>query len=139
MNKFVLYAGGLAVVWWAYKRYRSSRRYENHDHPILSMVRSKFYALNPAYANIPLQVADKSFTEGKQMIALCIRDPSTGIYYDENTITYVALHELAHVVNDEWGHGSEFVKEFDNILAIATSKGLYNPGKKMPRNYCGMR
>lgn len=116
------------------------KEYYSEKHPILDEIRRRFKEINPKYGKIPLKTGDKSYTTGKRAITLCIVDPETKKYYDINTITYVAIHELAHVINPESGkksHGELFKTNFTRLLRDAAKKGLYDPTKPIAENYCG--
>ena len=77
----------------------------------------------------------KSFTENKQDVTLCLRD-QRGEFYDMNSLMYVALHELAHVINDELQHTAKFRRIFEALLEHASGAGFYDPSKAFVRNYC---
>lgn len=106
--------------------------------PLLQLVRSNFSKLNKQYAQIPLYSGSSAYTDNKTVITLCLSDPETGVPYDENTIMYVALHELAHVVSTNIGHGKEFRKNFATLLARAHKLGFYDPTKPIATTYCGI-
>jgi len=112
------------------------RSYYSHSHPILDKVRSNFSMLNPEFSKIPLQKGDSAFTENKSMITLCLADPQTNNYYDMNTIMYVALHELAHVISKTHGHNDEFKDNFAKLLREASNVGIYDPSRSIPMTYC---
>ena len=59
---------------------------------------------------------------------------------DENTLTFVAIHELAHVMSKSIGHKTEFWENFKFLLKDAVKMGLYKAVdyKKKPKEYCGM-
>ena len=59
---------------------------------------------------------------------------------DENTLTFVALHELAHIMSKTIGHNTEFWNNFKFLLEHAVKIGIYDPidYKKKPKKYCGM-
>ena len=65
---------------------------------------------------------------------------STESLTDINTIMFVALHELAHIMTISIGHKKEFWENFRFILAHAIKWKLYNPidYKKKPKKYCGI-
>jgi len=77
----------------------------------------------------------KSFTENKQRVTLCLRD-HYGQMYDQNSLMYVALHELAHVINDELQHTAKFRRIFEALLQHASANGMYDPTQAFVRNYC---
>ena len=55
---------------------------------------------------------------------------------DENTLTFVALHEISHIATESIGHKKEFWENFKFILKNAVSLGIYEPKdyKKNPKN-----
>ena len=119
----------------------SSRDKFSHDvsrHPILLQVRENFGKISSEYTKIPLREGDSAYTENKEVITLCLKDPATGKYYDMNTIMYVALHELAHVICEAHGHGEEFKKKFAKLLRYAAKIHIYDPKIGMSHTYCGL-
>lgn len=116
----------------------SSKSYYNSNDPMLAQVRANFAKLNPRYAEIPLRTGDSAYTENKEVITLCLVNPDTGKYYDLNTIMYVSLHELAHVITREGEeeHGEVFKKNFADLLRKGADIGIYNPRKPIPATYC---
>lgn len=59
---------------------------------------------------------------------------------DLNTLTFVALHELSHIMTESVGHKQEFWQNFKFLLENAKAAGIYNPVdyKKNPKEYCGL-
>ena len=59
---------------------------------------------------------------------------------DENTLTFVAIHELGHIMTTSIGHTDEFWHNFKFLLKKAKEHDLYEPidYKKKPQKYCGM-
>lgn len=125
---FILLA--LAVYVYSYKKYSSTK------HPLLDQVRSNFTKIDAKFSQIPLKSGDSAYTENKEIITLCLKDPDSGKEYDINTIMYVAIHELAHVVSKSQGHGEEFRKNFSDLLRKGSILGIYDPAKPIPVNYC---
>lgn len=81
-----------------------------------------------------------SFTEGKgHRVVMCLRNPK-GKLHDINTIMFVSLHEIAHVMNNEWGHEIEFWQLFRLVLENSVECGIYTPVDYTanPQNYCGI-
>lgn len=69
----------------------------------------------------------KTYTIGKETIVVCTTPDlrfSTSENYD--TIVFATLHEIAHVMTPEWGHGSNFWENFDVVLSIARSIGIFH-------------
>ncbi len=114
----------------------------NEKHPVLDEIRRRFHIISPQYAKIPLRTGNRSYTENKNAITLCVVDPNTKGYYDIDVLMYVACHELAHVItkaNGTLSHADEFKENFSRLLQEATQKGVYNPNKGVPISYCGSK
>lgn len=87
-----------------------------------------------------------SYTEDKKILILCLRkksaNPQTGEHdlHDINTIMFVVLHELSHMMNNTWGHPVEFWTLFKFMLLNGLETGIYDPVdySKYPINYCGL-
>lgn len=110
----------------------------SHDHPILEKIRNNFIKLDPEYGKIPLRYGNSAYTENKAVITLCLRNPKTQKFYDMNTLMYVALHELAHVISISHGHNDEFKDNFYDLLSRASKIGIYDPTLPIPETYCGI-
>ena len=85
-----------------------------------------------------MREGDSAYTENKAVITLCLKNPENGLYYDMNTIMYVAIHELSHMVTKTHGHNKEFKNHFSTLLKRAAQLGIYNPRKPIPETYCGV-
>jgi hypothetical protein len=105
---------------------------------MLDIVRKNFTKINPEYTKIPLRAGDSAYTENKHVITLCLQDPSTKKYYGINTIMYVALHELSHVITKSKGHGDEFKHNFAKLLEQGSKLDIYDPRIPIPSTYCGI-
>jgi hypothetical protein len=83
-----------------------------------------------------------SYSENKgQKIIVCIRHKKEPYpFVDENTIMFVLLHELSHLMTESTGHTSEFWTNFRRLLHDSVKKGVYTPINytQTPQNYCGM-
>jgi hypothetical protein len=60
---------------------------------------------------------------------------------DENTLMFVAIHELSHIMTKSIGHKTEFWQNFKFLLGEAKDAGIHTPVdyKKQPKEYCGMK
>jgi hypothetical protein len=60
---------------------------------------------------------------------------------DLNTMVFVALHELAHIMTESIGHTQEFWENMKFLLKNSISKDLkiyqYRPYHREPKKYCG--
>jgi hypothetical protein len=88
--------------------------------------------------------ADTSYSENKgQKIVVCLRDKKNPPKYpliDKNTVMFVMLHEMAHLMTETIGHTQEFWSNFKRILGDAVQIGIYEPVNyaHQPTPYCGM-
>jgi len=59
---------------------------------------------------------------------------------DANTLSFVAIHELGHLMTESIGHKSEFWNNFKFLLENAVTIHVYDPVdyKKQEEEYCGM-
>lgn len=83
-----------------------------------------------------------AYSENKgEKIAFCTTTTKEGSkLIDENTLTFVAIHELGHVMTKSIGHKKEFWQNFKFLLKNAVEMEIYKPVdyKKNPKKYCGM-
>ena len=84
---------------------------------------------------INLYKGEKSYTINKEKVHLCLKDEN-GKYYDENLLTYVLAHELAHVICHNVGHTPEWNAIFEQMLVELTDEGLYDPSQGVDPTYC---
>lgn len=84
---------------------------------------------------ISMKKGNKSYTINKEVIHMCLKDEH-GQYYPLNCLVYVLLHEIAHVINKEIGHGKTFQDINDELLEYASKMGVYDPSIPMIPNYC---
>ena len=84
-----------------------------------------------------------AYSENKgEKIAFCLNKVKNGTkLIDINTLTFVALHELSHIMTSSVGHKQEFWQNFKWLLQNAKEAGIYSPVdyKKYPEEYCGMK
>lgn len=111
------------------------------DPPVSRLV-SRFQS--DVFVENDMSSADTSYSENKgQKIVVCLRDKTKAPEYpliDENTIMFVMLHEMAHLMTETIGHTQEFWSNFRRILGDAVQIGLYRPVNyaSRPTPYCGM-
>jgi hypothetical protein len=60
---------------------------------------------------------------------------------DENIVTFVALHEMGHIITKSIGHGPDFWNNFAWLLEQAERIGIYQRQDftAHPVAYCGMK
>ena len=84
-----------------------------------------------------------AYSENKgEKIAFCLSKKKGDVdnLIDSNTLTFVAIHELGHVMSSTVGHNDEFWNNFKFLLENAVELNIYTPVdyKKEPEGYCGM-
>jgi hypothetical protein len=83
-----------------------------------------------------------AYSENKgEKLAFCVDKTKGGTkLIDINTLTFVAIHELSHIMTESEGHKQEFWQNFKFMLEQAKAAGIYSPVdyKKNPEPYCGM-
>lgn len=75
---------------------------------------------------------DAAYVINKKYMAFCLHDnPDPNLntentLEDDNLLGYAAIHELAHIMSEETGHGSEFIKNFKYLLNYAKGVNYYD-------------
>ena len=93
------------------------------------------------YETLPNSV-HTAYSENKgEKLAFCLDTERTdGKLIDLNTLTFVALHELAHIATKSIGHTDEFWTNFKFLITVANKINVYSPVDyaNKPHRYCGM-
>lgn len=85
-----------------------------------------------------------AYSENKgRKIAFCLnkeKDNDNNLI-DENTLMFVALHELSHLATKSIGHKDEFWKNFKFLIKEASENNLYRLEnyKIKSKNYCSVK
>lgn len=84
-----------------------------------------------------------AYSENKSKMAFCLnvkKNEDIENLIDEHTLTFVAIHELSHMMTASIGHKSEFWENFRFLLTEAKEAGIHDPVdySKKPTEYCGM-
>ena len=84
-----------------------------------------------------------AYSENKgEKLAFCLNRTknNNNNLIDENTLMFVAIHEMAHITTDSIGHDKAFWDNFKYLLEQAVDAKLYIPidYKKERTDYCGM-
>ena len=119
--------------------------YMNQKHPNDERVKRLVSGFNPKKVMETLPTSSyTAYSENKgEKIAFCLnrKKGDNNVLIDESTLTFVAIHELSHVMTKSIGHKSEFWQNFKFLLENAKDAGIHQPVdyKKEPREYCGMK
>jgi hypothetical protein len=87
------------------------------------------------------QYTSYSVNKGEKIV-FCIRQKNESeSLVDENTMTFVSIHELGHIMTKSVGHTPEFWDNFKKLLKIAIEEGLYTKENyaSNPKEYCGIK
>ena len=73
-------------------------------------------------------------------LSICIREKESENFIDMNTIIFVSIHELAHIMSVSTGHTKEFWDNMKYLLKEASKVGIYQivDYSSDPIEYCGM-
>jgi hypothetical protein len=118
--------------------------YMKEKYPNDPRVKRLVAGFNPKKISETLPTSElTAYSENKgEKIAFCLNTTKTGDkLIDINTLTFVALHELSHIMTESIGHKQDFWQNFKFLLENAKDSGIYYPVdyKKDPKNYCGMK
>ena len=119
--------------------------YVGNKHPDMESVKRLVDGFNPKKIMETLPTSQfTAYSENKgEKIAFCLnrKKGENEVLIDESTLTFVAIHELSHVMTKSIGHKSEFWENFKFLLENAKEAGIHNPVdyKNEPKEYCGMK
>ena len=119
--------------------------YVGKKHPEREDVKQLVQNFNPEKVMETLPTSSyTAYSENKgQKIAFCLtpkKNKNENELIDEHTLTFVAIHELAHVGTKSIGHKSDFWENFKFLLEEAKAAGIHEPRdyKTQPEKYCSM-
>lgn len=97
---------------------------------------------NTEYKESVFEPGTSSYTINKgEEISVCLRQKNQNkTIHDLNTLKFVIIHELGHVITISEGHTDEWYDNFKFLLREARKAGLYNPVNYSNKNinYCGV-
>ena len=117
--------------------------YMSKKHPEDARVKRLVEGFNPKRISETLPTSSlTAYSENKgEKIAFCLnKRKENDTLIDINTLTFVALHELSHIMTSSIGHKQEFWQNFKFLLENAKEANIYQPVdyKNKPNEYCGM-
>lgn len=118
-------------------------KYLDNAYPDRENVNRLVKGFNPDKISETLPTSEfTAYSENKgEKLAFCLNKTKNGKkLIDENTLMFVALHELAHIMTESIGHNEEFWKNFKFLIQNAKEIKVYVPVdyKKNNGHYCGM-
>ena len=117
--------------------------YIGENYPERSNAKRLQEGFNPKKINEILPTSSyTAYSENKgEKLAFCTTKSKDGDnLIDENTLTFVGIHEIGHIMTTSIGHTKEFWNNFKFLLKNAVKMGIYTPidYKANPKKYCGM-
>lgn len=119
-------------------------KYLEEKHPDKQNVQRLVQGFNPKKIMETLPTSGyTAYSENKgEKVAFCLnkKKEDNNNLIDLNTLTFVAFHEMAHIMTVSIGHKPEFWENFKFLLENAKAAGIHDPvnyGNK-PTEYCGM-
>ncbi len=130
---FYLIALTLVILYLVYVK--TQEAYLTKD-PIVQRLVKKLLPTFPELKRVKvMRSPSTSYTLNKYRVYLCVRNQTTKKPFSDNVLTYVLLHELAHALNVNYGHGSTYRSIFGSLLNRAFRANLYTH-TYIPTNYC---
>jgi WLM domain len=112
-------------------------------HPHDERIQRLFQKFNPTKINETLPTSEyTAYSENKgEKLAFCVnKEKHEDDLIDIETLTFVAFHELAHIMTESEGHKQVFWQNFKFLLENAVDAKIHKPVnyKKKPARYCSM-
>lgn len=107
----------------------------------VNRMKNKFKRDNISESGKSSQYTSYSVNKGDKIV-FCIRQKDDNQSLVEmNTMMFVAIHELAHIMSKSIGHTDEFWRNFERLLEEAIIIGIYNKEdySDKPKEYCGIK
>ena len=119
-------------------------KYVGENHASNPAVKRLVENFNPDKISETLPTSEHTaYSENKgEKMAFCLNEDKQGTrLIDLSTLTFVAIHELAHLMTASIGHKDDFWDNFKFLLTSAKKSGIYEPVdySKSPVQYCGTR
>ena len=119
-------------------------KHMGENYPDRENVKRLVKGFNPKKINEILPTSSyTAYSENKgEKLAFCTTTTKKGNkLIDDNTLTFVGIHEVAHIMTKSIGHTKEFWQNFKFLLKNAAKTGIYTPVdyKRKPKEYCGMK
>lgn len=108
--------------------------------PRIQAMLERYNPENMCESNIKDSTTSYSENKGGRIV-ICLRQKTEGYpFVDENTVMFVVLHEMAHLMTFSTGHTPEFWANFRRMLQDAMGVGIYQSVNYAhdPKPYCGI-
>ena len=114
------------------------------DKPQVKRLRRNFKAEPTRFSESTPDEDFTSYSVNKgESVHFCLRQRENGNedIMESNVMTFVAIHELGHLMTKSVGHEPEFWNSFKLLLKIAIDNGIYKniDFNNTPKDYCGVK
>lgn len=119
---------------------KDRRKYPDYEEYIDLLEKNFNEDRTQIYENDPnSDLTSFSVNKGEE-VAFCLKSKKSGNLHELNLLTYVAIHEMAHMGCPEIGHGDLFKKVFKFLTLRAIEMNIYKKEDyaSSPVEYCGM-
>ena len=113
---------------------------KHQDNQDVARLNARFNANHITESSYKNKYTSYSINKGEKIVfCLRSRDEHENLI-DINTIMFVALHEITHIMTKSIGHTEEFWRNFKFILQESVELGIYKRDEysKNPKKYCGI-
>ncbi len=110
------------------------------DNPDVLRLKQRFNANHITESTYKNKYTSYSVNKGEKIV-FCLRSRDEKQKLVElNTLMFVALHEITHIMTKSIGHTEEFWRNFKFILQESVELGIYTRDEysKNPKKYCGI-
>lgn len=135
LNWILISLSIIAFVMILFMVYSRVEEYVFSRDPVLHELRQTLSPVHPIVDDLLFLEGNKSYAINKKKIYMCLYDENHELYAP-NTLIFVALHEIAHCINQTVGHDDGFHEVFQELLDTASELGIFNPSIPIPENYC---
>lgn len=110
----------------------------NKDRKNIQRLKKRYNPDKLSETGLGAQYTSYSVNKGEE-ISICVRH-TDNTFIDSNTVMFVVIHELAHIVTISIGHTPEFWDNMKYLLEQGEECGVYFPVNydETPVKYCGM-
>ncbi len=114
------------------------------DKPQVRQLTRNFEATANRFCEATPDAEHTSYSVNKgEQVFFCLRQRESGdeSLVNEDIITFVAIHEMGHMITKTVGHGPDFWNNFAWLLQEAERIGIYQQRdfRAHPVSYCGMK
>lgn len=109
--------------------------------PFVKQLVRNFTCTSDQFSESTPEAVHTSYTVDKEKVFMCLRQRNAKEeLVSENTLVFVALHEMAHMGTTTIGHTPDFWNNFAWLLAQAEALGVYTytDFAAHPVEYCGV-